>query len=880
MSATDASDYVQGALPRGQLIARINESHTVPLTLLLAPAGSGKTTLLQQWQHQLAQHMPDARVVYVDIQPSDDDPIQCLRLFAERARAVLPAFDTSWFMPFDVSELPPSSVAEALFDALEQVAEPLFIIFDDFQHITNAETHSVLAYMAARPPRNVHLILSSRERPSFDLGYLRLNNKVLEIDGHDLRMCRDDIMLLNEHLGGLPLEDSALDHVMSITEGWMVGVKMALMGAMKAGVNTLENFHASQPEIMDYFGHVVLKKLPKDARALLLKSSLLERFNAPLCDLLLGIDHSAQLIDTLSRRELFIIPEPEKPGWFRYHALFKAFLLARIELDAPSDIAVVHREASNYFFRQGAYSQGLWHAQQSGDKDAFFQGLAKAFDYWLREGYANDMLRWAETLSDEEVVTRMDLAAPLIIMLTLSRRFFRARYYLDALGAQNDVVNQGRYGDKDALQFLDMHLQLFQHDTDFMEGANLSLLMESSGHRDVRAFALAMVAYHHLQHGRVDQALTCATQAREVLMQLGHHFIASYAGLIIALAHQQLGHIAEAVAFVTEHFYRSDKDSPSWSLWAVGMVVVLYDQNKLDEARQLCEDLLPVVSTASATEAIATVYQTLSRLHHLQGNKKSAERMLDKLLGILQLGNYERFVSMTLMERVRQAYVSGEWAQLDVIAERFSLSGWVAENLTKAHAPYSQHWERKGLAAVYWLLASGRQGEAETVLTLLRNVVNAAGIRTRASIMDANLLVLRSKTQEQDDQVRAVNMLITRYGLLNINQSVFDEAPGLSALMKTLWQDGALVLPEFYTELFSAVFCSLQTANPLDVDPASVLTPKEHTIFALLQNGLTNAQISEKTGTSVTTTKWHLKNIYSKLGVSNRTEAALRASPR
>ena len=146
--------------------------------------------------------------------------------------------------------------------------------------------------------------------------------------------------------------------------------------------------------------------------------------------------------------------------------------------------------------------------------------------------------------------------------------------------------------------------------------------------------------------------------------------------------------------------------------------------------------------------------------------------------------------------------------------------------------------------------------------------------------MDANLLVLRSKTQEQDDQVRAVNMLITRYGLLNINQSVFDEAPGLRALMKTLWQDGALVLPEFYTELFSAVFCSLQTANPLDVDPASVLTPKEHTIFALLQNGLTNAQISEKTGTSVTTTKWHLKNIYSKLGVSNRTEAALRASPR
>ena len=65
-----------------------------------------------------------------------------------------------------------------------------------------------------------------------------------------------------------------------------------------------------------------------------------------------------------------------------------------------------------------------------------------------------------------------------------------------------------------------------------------------------------------------------------------------------------------------------------------------------------------------------------------------------------------------------------------------------------------------------------------------------------------------------------------------------------------------------------------------EVDPASVLTPREHEIFELLQSGLSNAQISEQTGTSVTTTKWHLKNIYSKLGVSNRTEAALRATPR
>ena len=185
------------------------------------------------------------------------------------------------------------------------------------------------------------------------------------------------------------------------------------------------------------------------------------------------------------------------------------------------------------------------------------------------------------------------------------------------------------------------------------------------------------------------------------------------------------------------------------------------------------------------------------------------------------------------------------------------------------------------MAAAYWLMAVGRHDDAETALLLLRKVVNGAGIRTRGLIMEANLLVLHARRKSETEQIRQIDTLISRYGLLNVNQPVFDEAPGLAALMQALWQKGRLVLPEFYTQLFGAVFTSVTTGHaPLEVDPASVLTPREHEIFELLQSGLSNAQISEQTGTSVTTTKWHLKNIYSKLGVSNRTEAVLRASTR
>ncbi len=876
MSSGRTTRQLSGQFYRRELVEHLNGCHDYPLTLLLAPAGSGKSTLLNQWRQQMAME----QVVFMAIQPSDDDPVRFLRRFAERTRALVPAFDTSWFMPFDVSELPPSSIAEALLDALGQVQEPLYIVFDDFQHIRNAETLKVLDVMCAAPPGRVHLLIASRTRPGLNLTALRLHDALLELDASALLVSRDEVIELNQRLGGAPLEDDALDHLMSITEGWVAGVKIALMGAMGSGVNTLHDFHASQPEIMEYFGHAVLKGLPEYARKLFLESSLLDHFNADIGDAVLDTTHSAALMEELSRRELFIIPVPGRPGWYRYHALLREFLQTRVRIDMPECVAPIHARATAYFLQQGDYEQGLWHALRADDVELLLDALAWAFDFWLREGYASQILEWAEQIPDEELLARLDLAAPLISTLTLSRHFFRARFYLDAYRDQVSAASQQDPDAQQTLTFLELHLQLFQHDTDFMEGANLSLLMETSSHRDVRAFSLAMVAYYHLQHGRLQSALAFSSQAREVLMQLGQHFTAGYAGLISALAHHQLGNIAEAVTLVSEQFVATPRDCPTWTLWATGMVVVLYDQNRLEEARQLCEDLLPLVSSASATEVIHTVYLILSRLQHHQGNRKNSLRMLDKLYSILLLGNYERFMSGAVLEMVRQAYVNGDWARLDAVAERFQLSQWVEGNLGQAPADYSQSWERRGLAAVYWLMASARHGEAEAALILLRDVINRAGIRSRGAIMEANLLVLAGKHGSDMEQLRGIETLISRHGLMNINRSVFDEAPGLGGLMSDLWRRGRLCLPDFYTQLFSGIFDQEPEQQPLDVDPASVLTPKEFEIFELLQNGLSNARISEQTGVSVTTTKWHLKNIYSKLGVSNRTEAVLRATPR
>ena len=356
MSTTDASRPAAGRFYRKELVALLDHCARVPLTLLLAPAGAGKSTLLSQWQTGAE---PRA-VVSLNLRPVDDDPVRFLRRFAEQTRAVVPAFDTSWFMPFDVAELPPSSIADALFDALEQVSEPLFIVFDDFQHIRSPETLSVISTLLDQPPADVHLIIASRTQPSFDVSRLRLDDAVVEIGAADLKIRREEVTALNEGLGGTALDEDELAHLLTITEGWMAGVKIALLAAMRSGMQTLQDFDASQPELMEYFGHAVLKGLPDTARTLFMQSSLLDSFNAELCDQVLHSDRAARLIEELTSRELFLIPVPGKSGWYRYHALLKDFLRARVAIDMPDCIAPIHRRATRYFVRQQNFRQAVW----------------------------------------------------------------------------------------------------------------------------------------------------------------------------------------------------------------------------------------------------------------------------------------------------------------------------------------------------------------------------------------------------------------------------------------------------------------------------------------------------------------------------------------
>ncbi len=78
---------------------------------------------------------------------------------------------------------------------------------------------------------------------------------------------------------------------------------------------------------------------------------------------------------------------------------------------------------------------------------------------------------------------------------------------------------------------------------------------------------------------------------------------------------------------------------------------------------------------------------------------------------------------------------------------------------------------------------------------------------------------------------------------------------------------GRLVFPRSAQRLLS-------TQRNVAAEPASTLSPRETEILSYIARGSTNLEIASALSVSENTVRFHLKNIYDKLQVANRTEAA------
>ncbi|MBN1260085.1 MAG: hypothetical protein JXB35_05340, partial [Anaerolineae bacterium] len=330
------------------------------LALLSAPAGFGKTTLLSAWLH--VRNL-GARAAWLSLDERDSDP----RRFWSYVTGALQTVDANagaGILDALAAPNPPAfpELLTELINDLEALPNTLLIL-DDYHLIQAAPVHDSLAFFLDYLPKPLHLVIASRTNPPLPLSRLRGRGQLVELRQADLQFTREETERFLNQIMDLHLPPDIIDKLRNRTEGWVTGLQMAALSlrGRDDAADFVADFAGTHRYILDYLVEEVLERESAKVQRFLLRTAILERLCAPLCDAVLAggpeeeIIHSSsqEMLAYLDRAHLFVVPLDDQRQWYRYHRLFADLLRARAALQEEARLPLLHRRASVWYEQAG-----------------------------------------------------------------------------------------------------------------------------------------------------------------------------------------------------------------------------------------------------------------------------------------------------------------------------------------------------------------------------------------------------------------------------------------------------------------------------------------------------------------------------------------------
>jgi LuxR family maltose regulon positive regulatory protein len=334
------------------------------VTIISAPAGSGKTCLLRAWADRPGQ---PHQFAVMQVQRDQHDAQQFwLALLDAVRQACAPASRAE--PPAATPDFNAPAMVDRVLSELADTRGDITLVIDDLHELNSPEALAQLTRLLMNLPPHVHAMLTTRHDLRLRLHQLRLAGELAEIRAADLRFTERETRELLDASGiALPEPGVALLH--QRTEGWAAGLRLAAISL--AGHPDPERFVAefsgSDRTVAEYLIAEMLERQPADVQDLLLRTSLLDRVNGELADLLTGRPGSERILLELEDANAFVESLDPERTWFRYHHLFGDLLRLELRRTLPGDVPALHRRAAGWFTLQGQVVEAIRHTQAAGD---------------------------------------------------------------------------------------------------------------------------------------------------------------------------------------------------------------------------------------------------------------------------------------------------------------------------------------------------------------------------------------------------------------------------------------------------------------------------------------------------------------------------------
>ncbi len=856
-------------IDRGDLLGALDRAAAHPVTIISAPAGSGKTSLVRAWADAQGGRR---RLAILQVQRDQQDAQQFWLALLDAVRDASAATGRAR-PPTATPEFNPPAMVDRVLAELADASAGITLVIDDLHELNSPEALAQLTRVLTNLPPGSHALLTTRHDLRLGLHQLRLAGELAEIRAADLRFSERETRLLLD-ASGIALSESGAALLHQRTEGWAAGLRLAAISLVghPDPERFVAEFSGSDRTVAEYLIAEMLERQPADVQDLLLRTSLLDRVSGELADLLTGRSDSERMLLALADANAFVLPLDPERTWFRYHHLFGDLLRLELRRTLPTEVPDLHRRAARWFIRQGRVVDAIRHTQAAGDWTDAARLLADYSFSLTLDGQAQTMQALVRAFpsgedhpelalvraGDELVHGRLDeAAAHLAVAETYAATAppDRQRRLQVAIASLRLSLARRRghlAGVLEHVRFLNSPLT-GQSDEDIALDSDLrAVALMNLG--TVEAWTLALPdAERHLRQG--------AALAREIgrpYLEVGCLAELGFASKIEPFATTQL-RCREAIALAERHGWGAE----------------------------------PVISPALSTMAGTAVWL---------GEFDEAERWLQRTAQALQT---DRGPIMRLVLHQATAILHACRGRLHEAFEEFSAAEQQRSQLEGSHALASQvtGWRLATLARL------GRPGDARAALEALDDeraasgeILNAYAVICLAEGDPAAALVAVQPVLDGTAPVIGYVTAVEAHLLAGLadrelgNQRAANQAAERAL---ALAEADRLVLPFAMTssrELLEAlpphetahaallvgILDALQGTSraPGDQRPApdaEELSPGELRVLRYLPTNLSRPEIAGELSVSVNTVSTHVRNIYAKLQVSDRSAAVQRA---
>ena len=871
-------------LLRPRLTRRLDEVFARKLTLVCAPAGYGKTTLLAEWVAErvvtrgtgatgVTGHVSGPRVAWLSLDAGDSDPVRFLTYLVAALRQIDPAIGRDAAAMLQGSPpLAHETLLTALINDLVCVPFPFILVLDDYHLITSLAVHLQVAFLLDHQPPQMHLVIATRDDPSLPLATWRAKGQMAEIRQGDLQFTDEETLEFLRRTAQTELPPAGIAAVQQRTEGWAAGLELlahSLRGCDDVP-GLLESFSGSNRHVLDYLMEEVFQRQPASIQDFLLKTSVLERMTASLCDAVTDRTDSGALLLALEQRNLFIVPLDHSRQWYRYHHLFGDLLRHRLELQAPGSAAQLHDRACRWYAENRLPDRcrptriGGSHLGRGGCAHlALRYRSAKA-------GRGHTLLGWYRALPDRLVRSRAQLCADYSWPLLLSGQVDEAESYLALAeqGAEKDGVLAGSIAAARA------YAARIRGDgrraVEFSERALALLPADDWQARGAVATNLGMAYWYAGNLNRSEQVLG---EAQEASRRSENAYAGLAAQVFLCKVEAARGKLRNATA-AYRRVIQEGGDMPLVALAHADLAKLLYDQNDLTAAVTQAQQAAEMGRRSGQPELQIAATRTLALVEQARGDQVAAQQALAETrqlarhpalspAALRHVLAYRTLIALMAGDLDEARSLAGESPVLDDVG---SLPDYIVLSLARARL----------------LLAEKRQAEAYELLRQREARLQPAGF-IAAHVDTRALQALSAPTGHEALGFLAEALtLAAPEGYVRV---FVDLGHSMAALLKEAAahtkgaQSGGMEVA-FIGRLLAAFRATEHrggeapsSSQPL-VDP---LSERELEVLRLLAGGHTNDEIGRSLYVSANTVKAHLKSIYRKLDVNSRHEAAGKA---